>query len=610
MFPPPRPSSPRQRSASCSTDDQSSTKDRPRKLFQRHYAHDLSFSSHSLATTISLHDDLPTPSMPTHASHTTSVHSTPMTSPSTGYSSLFPGSLSSATSESAPSADSRYRSEFGLLIPGSSAYSPILGSASSRSSHPVSPWSRSTTESDLQSSAPHIPQKRPSDIAVQSPSRFSLNSATTTPPDSEASSSSFHVPAASGKWSMTPRKSRPPDLEISGSIVPAIPSPGRDSNTPIDAHRRYASEVAAKMTNSRTGSCLATSQDSIDVSFRNVTPVRGKDPKTRNVLRRRPSGSAKLFKASERGMSSPSPRPVESHTNHLHLPPKEGMSRQAGVPYPLTPAGAVVEAYKQQELHRDDMPSPPILSIDDRMSSTASHDGAHDQDHLEHSPAPYYTVFGTSSERRVRAGGPDDWLGRFEANQRTLPLSQGMSLHQPSMSDPGGRGLTRKLSSRWRKVKGAGVAPEESPLRDRGHAKGRPSLQEIWGNDTSTLRSTGQSMDGVPNPADGAWASPIASHARSESKEDKNEGPKLWGLMRRISTGGLRDRFQSNKAVPPVPAIPKDLLKKLNPPEHTHDPLSRSHHQPFFFARQGPKSDVHGTQKRRSTKRCNFFLLA
>lgn len=627
MFPPPRAPSPRQRSASCSTDDQSSTNDRPRRLFQHYYAHDLTVSSQSLATTHSLHDDIPIPAMPTHASHTASAQSTPMTSPSTGYSSLFPGSLSSATSESAPSAESKYRSEFGMLMPGSSsAYSAIHGSASSRSSHPLSPWSRSPTESDPQTAASRTPRKCPSGHfsgrpctapnsppilatantadnspadhhtrsrsrltvsikniftrhAVPSPSRFSFNSATTTPPESEASSSSFHVPVAPGKWSMTPRKSRPPDLEISGSVTPAIPSPGRGSNTSIDAHRRYASEAVAKIYNARTGSTGPASQEDIDVSPRNVSAVRGRDPKTRNVLRRRPSGSAKLLKGRERGMSSPV-HPSESDTAHLCLLPKDGIFRQGGVPFPLTPACAVAEAYKQQELHRDGIPSPSKRSIDDRMSPTVSHDGGYDRDHPEHSPTPYYTIFGSSSDRRVQAGGPDDRRGKFEAGQHIFTPSQPTLSHQPSMSDPGGRSLTRKLSSRWRKVKGGGIAPEGSPSHDKGHAKGRPSLQEIWGNDKSGLRSTGRSMDNVPNSGDGAWASPTVGHARSGSKGDKSEGPKLWRLMRRISTGGLRDQFQSGNTVPPVPAIPKELLKKSHQGERNNEPLSTSRHNP------------------------------
>ena len=602
MFPAPRVPSPRHRRASCSTDDQSSTKDKPRRLFQRYYVRDLSTSSQSLATTNSHHDDLPTPPVPPHASHTASTQSTPMTSPSTGYSSLFPGSLSSATSESGPSAESKYRSEFGMLIPGSSsAYSPIHGSASSRSSHPVSPWSRSTTESDPQT-APHSPSvlaapgstdsssadhhtRSHSRLAgsikslftrhvVPSPSRFSLNSTTNTPPDSEASSSSFHVPAGAGKWPMTPRKSRPPDLEISGSVAPAMSSPGRGSNTSIDAHRRYASEATAKIYNTRTGSGLPASQESIDASIRNVPPARGREPKTRNVLRRRPSGSAKHFKARERGTSSPS-RPNEGDADRLRLPPKESMSRLGG---PLTPAGAVVEAYKQLELHRGDTPSPPKLSIDDRMDSSPSHGGGYDRDHPEHSPTPYYTVFGSSSTRRVQAGGINDRWSKFEADQRIFATSQATLSHQPSMSDPGCRSISRKLSTGWRKIKGGGVVTEESPSSDRGHSKGRPRLQEMWGVDKTGSRSTGQSMDGVWNEGDGAWASPTAGHAQSGSeKGGKNDGPKLWRLVRRISTGALRDRGQPDKAVPPVPAIPKGLLEKANQGE-SNEPLPR--HQP------------------------------
>ncbi|KAG8214960.1 hypothetical protein J3R82DRAFT_8353 [Butyriboletus roseoflavus] len=605
-------SSSRQRSASRSTDDRSFTKDRPRRFLHR-YVHDLSMSSQSLATTNSHHDDLPTSSV---------LQSTPMTSPSTGYSSLFPGSLSSATSESVPSAESKYQSEFGFLTPGSSAHSPIHGSASSGYSHPVPPRSRSTTESDPQASASRMPCRYPSShfshrpstapyspsispatssidnspvdhhtrshsrltvsiknllfkSAVTSPSRFSFNSSATTPSDSEASSRSFHDLAAAGKWPMTHRKSRPPDLEISDSVAPALPSPGHTSNPPIDVHRRYASEAVAKMYNARTGSGPPTSQESLDVLVRNVPllPAHGREPRTRNVLRRRPSGSAKLFKGREWGMSSSS-YSRECDADRLRLPPKEGMSRQGGMLFPLTAAGAVVEAYKQQELHHNDTPSSPKLSTEDWMRS--SHDGRYDRDHLEHSLTPYYTIFGSRSGCIMQAGGPDDRWSRFEADQRTGVIPQATSSHQPSASDPGGRSITRKVSSRWRKVKG-GVMSEESPSRERGHSKGRSSLQEVWGGDKSGARSAGRSMDVMPNTRDGAWASPMEDYARSGS--EKGEGGKLWRLMRRISTGGLRDRFHSDKAVPPVPAIPKELLEKVNPGERGNKSLSLSRHQ-------------------------------
>lgn len=623
MFAAPKDSSPRQRSASRSTDDRSSMKGRPHRFFQ--YVHDLRMSSQSLATTSSHLDDLPIPSVPTHASHTASAQSTPTTSPSTAYSSLFPSSLSSATSESVPNAESKYQSEFGLLTSGSSsAYSPIRGSASSISSHPVSPRSRSTTESDSQASAQRMPHRYPSThfsdrpptvphsplassiasgvdnspvdhhtrshsrltiniktllsrSAVPSPSRFSFNSAATMPSDSEASSRSFHVLTSAAKWPMTPRKSHPPDLEISGGVATAMPSPGCTPNVPIDAHRRYANEAVTKIHNSRTSNGPPTSQESLDVPVRNMPlpSARGRELKTRNLLRRRPSSSAKHFKGRQRGMSSPSPL-NEGDADPLRLPPKEGVSCQPGIPFPLTAAGAVVEAYKQQELHCNDT-SPPKLSIEDRMSSSASHDGRYDQHHLEHSPTPYY---GSSSERGVRAGGPDDRLSRFEVDQSIRAMSQARTSHQPSISDSLGRSITRKVSSRWRKVKGGGVMSEESPSRDRAHSKGRPSLQEMWRVEKSGMRSTGRSIDGVPNAGDGAWTSPIEGHSQSGSeKGEASEGGKLWQLMRRISTGGLRDRFQSDKVVPPVPAIPKKLLEKVNKGERSNVPPLPSRHQ-------------------------------
>lgn len=606
----PQDASPRTDSAAHSTDDHD-TMDRPRRFF-RHHGHDLDLYSQSLEISSSLHDDLPTPSAPTYAHHTASAHSTPMTSPSTAYSSLFPGSLSSATSESAPCAE--FRSDFGLLTSGS----PVHGSASSRSSHPVSPRSRSTTESDAHPSPSRYPPKTPSrhvslrpstaphapsglattsnatEItpehhtrshsrltvsiknllsrpAVPTPPRFSLSSLST-PSESDASARSFQISSPAGKWSMTPRKPRPPNLEVSESpAAAAIPTPSRSSNSAIDAHRRYASDAVAKIYDARTGSGPPMSQDSFGISVQNMPPViaRGRELKTRNVLRRRPSGSAKLFKGRERGANSPS-RQHQTDADHRRTPPKP--SRSAEVP--LTPAGAVVEAYKQQKLHRDEIPSSP-MSTDARMSPRPSLRGSHDREYPEH--PPYSNVSGSSSEYHMRSGGPGDRSdGKYELTRTT---SRTIHSHQSSTPDSCHRSITRKISSRWRKAKGGGVTPEDSPSHNRGHSKGRPSLQELWASDKFSMRSTGRSMDSTPNTSDRAWSGSMEGHARPGSeKGNGTDGGKIWRLMRRISTGGLRDRFNDDKIVPPVPAIPKELLERVNQGEHGNEPVSR--HQP------------------------------
>ncbi|KAG9318957.1 hypothetical protein JVU11DRAFT_1072 [Chiua virens] len=527
----------RQRSASHSTDDHS--KDKPRRFFRR-YAHDLSLSSQSLAITGPHHDDLPTPSAPAHTPQVTSAQSTPMTSPSIAHSSILQGSLSSATSESGPQSGFKIsirRVSLFSFFPSHLPAVPIhdrIGYSGVGSTIASQMFLQSALESTIDrtlfSICPHHPyrsrqlssrrpyantlttgcqhQKPPCKTPHPIPSRFSFNSATT-PSDSDVSSRLHHVPASGGKWSMTPRKSRPPDLDISGSVGVAMLSPSRTSNPQIDAHRRYASEAVAKIYNARTGSTSGPpmSQESFDVPVRNESPP---------LL-------------------------------------EEGTSQFGPVP-PLTPAGAVAEAYKQQELHRDDITNPPKSTMDDRMDAKASRDSGYDLEHLEHSPTPYYTVFGTFSGRRVRAGGPDDRWSRLEAHPLAWGTSQDTPADEASTCDPGARSLTRKVSNRWRKIKGGSVAPEKSPVRGKGHSKGRGSLQELWGGEKTSSRATAPFIDDISNPGDGAWASPTPSHGRS-------------------GTGGLRDQVQSEQVVPPVPAIPKRLLKKANQDER-HDPLS------------------------------------
>ncbi|KAL4066100.1 hypothetical protein J3A83DRAFT_356604 [Scleroderma citrinum] len=84
-----------------------------------------------------------------------------------------------------------------------------------------------------------------------------------------------------------------------------------------------------------------------------------------------------------------------------------------------------------------------------------------------------------------------------------------------------------------------------------------------------------------------AWASHALGRERSHTDpgadkmdmKDTGEGGKIWKLMKRISTGGLRERFLDKEtAVPPVPAIPKELLDRANctgPPSQTADVATR-----------------------------------
>ncbi|KIJ12046.1 hypothetical protein PAXINDRAFT_15078 [Paxillus involutus ATCC 200175] len=598
-------------SGSLSTDDHSqSYKSHPASQGLQPYSRELRISSQSLRTTDSHHDDLTITALGrTPQSHIPSTHSSPITSPSTGYGSHFQSSHSSVTSESSPGASTGYRSECGGLTPGSS--SPVYESTSS--SHLPSSFSRSATEPDIPSPTPQPPRKfhpgrlpsRPSTAphspftparngesslgdfhsrthektatrlslgiknllakpAILSPSRFSVHSTTTLPSDSVVS---FRSQNATVTRTNTPRKWRPPDLDV--SACPSTISIPNSSSQPIDAHRRYASE-AAKVYSSTVGCAPPTSQESLDLSgHRAPPPSRGRDQKPRNVLRRR--GSAKLVKEKhrERGsMDKNAPASPVEHDVTPRTPCKDPKFRDGVVPLQLTPAGAVVEAYKQQTLRREDACAhKQFMDTQELVASPQTSQGSGEENKLAYSPVPYYTVFGTSSERRVAAGGPDDRWSRFEGHP---PDQCGVEISP--QADAGSRSLTRKVSTRWKKVRGGSVAPEEPHCQsDVGHAKSRPSLQEVL----SRGRSAGRSMDGMPGSRDEVWASPLAGHGQSgmdqrsepsqTSGKEASEGGKLWKLVKRISTGGLRERFHAETAVPPVPAIPKELLGKVNP---------------------------------------------
>ncbi|KAH7929056.1 hypothetical protein BV22DRAFT_1029875 [Leucogyrophana mollusca] len=74
--------------------------------------------------------------------------------------------------------------------------------------------------------------------------------------------------------------------------------------------------------------------------------------------------------------------------------------------------------------------------------------------------------------------------------------------------------------------------------------------------------------------AESAHNGRAGTHDGRAGKENASEGGKIWKLMKRISTGGLRERFQAEKEkekTPPVPAIPKDFLPGARTPHATAD---------------------------------------
>jgi hypothetical protein len=324
-----------------------------------------------------------------------------------------------------------------------------------------------------------------------------------------------------------------------------------------------------------------------------------RESKPHTTLKRRPSGprSAPLlpFSTSEADCNdSAKPR----------LTMDSPLTKRAGFPEmevtmssPLTPAGAVAEAYKQQAQKRrslgsgngsggDDTPKVSPAPFSDALGAEASEDA------VEASPMPYYTVFGSISGRLVAVGGPEDIL------------LDGYHIHgrSPRPETGTGRSLTRKVSARWKKATGGGIKGERSPSDTSpsssstdvdGHASAqerrslslpaRDRSKQGWsyGVHSPDVISTSGSISTMQNASTAkAWGPGAAEEdvrakpgklvkARSgdrerdspKEKENEDEGGRIWKLMKRISTGGLRDRYNhaADKEPPPVPALPKDF---------------------------------------------------
>jgi hypothetical protein len=133
--------------------------------------------------------------------------------------------------------------------------------------------------------------------------------------------------------------------------------------------------------------------------------------------------------------------------------------------------------------------------------------------------------------------------------------------------------LTRKVSGKFKK---SAVDSDESA---------RPSLQERHNH--KRQQSLGLSLDSFVDvkPAEISAIPSAKNGARwpSEDTPSKNTegstGVKLWKLMKRISTGGLKEKYHESSSPPPVPALPKDV-KQLSQSLSSRQKPTRVHSEP------------------------------
>ena len=232
---------------------------------------------------------------------------------------------------------------------------------------------------------------------------------------------------------------------------------------------------------------------------------------------------------------------------------------------PLTPAGAVAAAYKEQERRRKDL----------NESASANTESLSSRDSYDENGGAYYTVFG-SSEKVVAIGGPEDEsLPPSNLNNHTSNRPKSVS-RKPSLAVLGR--LSRKSSTKAKKS-GTGSAhgtTSENDCGREGIAKDdevrRFSFQS-QGRRSISLPSKQRSKKPpgllIDNPDAGTmWDPSLGTSTPSKSAgwslDEPSPSPstsgKIWKLMKRISTGGLRDKYNANEATPPVPALPEGLL--------------------------------------------------
>ncbi|KAG6816210.1 hypothetical protein H0H87_007708 [Tephrocybe sp. NHM501043] len=216
---------------------------------------------------------------------------------------------------------------------------------------------------------------------------------------------------------------------------------------------------------------------------------------------------------------------------------------------------------------------------------------------------PYYTIFGSTSGRVVAVGGPDDNRHlSWEISAPTGLVRKGSGL----------RSLTRKVSGRFKRgaqSEGEETETEKERVGERKTTsvsveRGRPSLQHerpsTSGTGMSSKRSTmsalgkggkgGRSLrlsiDKFPEeakalrsevketPPTSASKSPASAASTPSPSGGGGGGSRIWKLMKRISSGALREKYTYEEA-PPVPSLPKEYMSPAMRPVPVDDEKDR-----------------------------------
>jgi hypothetical protein len=264
----------------------------------------------------------------------------------------------------------------------------------------------------------------------------------------------------------------------------------------------------------------------------------------------------------------------------------------------LTPAGAIAQAYKEQDIRRESLAATasadtmlPIIPVGASLLDAFEHATLEQKPHANVKSAPSDTRPGNSMDSFVLVDSAQDALYHDNEHSSSVPRSGNHSA-SVNASRPA-KSLTRKISAPLRH--GLAAVNSAEVRSGQGHVNGGEGMQtghprgSIDGGDLSQrkakrkskslglslntpLSSSGSedvSVDRSGPPPPGESSTNALSQGKGkekmQEKGDAGAGTRLWRLVKRISTGGLRERFQSTSPVlPPVPTIPKDLSSLPN----------------------------------------------
>jgi hypothetical protein len=267
--------------------------------------------------------------------------------------------------------------------------------------------------------------------------------------------------------------------------------------------------------------------------------------------------------------------------------PPSGSGRQ-------TPAGAIIQAYKEQDCRREALAA--AANVEKRSPIIPISSSWLDPSTSQRTPVPVAEGAPRSSDSFIMVDDPRESFSRTGEGSSCDPSSSPHS-SSPSASQPI-KSLTRKVSSRFRRglaaVSGTGtqsrrghddgeVVRKVNHLRRNTDVRGPPARQLSLDQHKANRKPEPLRLSIDTPPPSGSLADSLDERSsyterggsvlnspytltQSNGKEkvqeraDTSTGTRFWRLVKRISTGALRERFQNtSEALPPVPAIPREL---------------------------------------------------